>query len=131
MIPNRIAVAFVSGLLVVEERRLAEAYALAAQVPQLGNITVSGVGGDGEQNILLNQWIGKLRANGVTSVAVAVRDGAGEAVDGHHRDGRGRRVPADGLPIQVRVDTRRHGPVHVQGPCPGPDCRSPRRCFSS
>jgi len=43
MIPNRIVVAFVSGLLVVKERRLAEAYALAAQVPQLGNITVSGV----------------------------------------------------------------------------------------
>lgn len=127
MKPNRAFVMLASGLLVVDERRLADAYKLATQFHALDSIEVRGGGeaapGDGDgASIPFRQWVEQQRAHGVTSVAVTVQDGS-TTVAGDAGDAGGASWTmgfGEGLPILMRVDTRLHGAVCVQGTVPGP-----------
>ncbi|WP_137171940.1 hypothetical protein [Massilia sp. HP4] len=125
---KRFFVIFVPGLLVVEERRFDEACALLAQACALDQIEVQrgiGTAGTGRagESIALRQWIQEQRANGVTSVSVAVQAGSAGAGRGMEGGDRVRQMLtgfADGLPFQMRIDTAVGGSVHVQGTVPGP-----------
>lgn len=114
---NRLFVACVPGLLLVDESRLDEACTLVAQCCALDQIDVSGEG-----RLSFRQWIQEQRTKGVKSVTIAVEDGLADA--GHDAAG-GDRVQrmltgfARGLPIVARIDTTGDGPVYVQGTVPG------------
>lgn len=124
---NRFFILFASGLLVVDESRFDQACALLAQACALDQIQVQrGIdtagSGRAEDRLALLQWIQELRANGVTSVSVAVQDAAEAGHDTQDSD-RVRQMLtgfADGLPFLMRVDTAAAGPVHVQGRVPMP-----------
>ncbi|WP_306392739.1 hypothetical protein [Telluria beijingensis] len=143
---NRFFVAFVSGLLGVEEKRLADAYRLVAQHYEIetGSILrgVSAAVGDGGRDRLpLREWIDRQRERGVKSVSVriAVQDGSDDDQDDDQEDdwdddqdddwdGTGDEDPephmlagfAGGLPILMRVDTRSSHGVYIQGTVSGP-----------
>lgn len=124
MNPNRFFATFVSGLLVIDESRFDEAYALVAQLSALDQVEVQrGTGAGSEDKLALRQWILEQRAKEVLSVSIGVEDGS--VATGHDHAGWDRLRQmlagfADGLPILMRVDTAGEGAVLVQGTVPGP-----------
>lgn len=114
---NRIFVALLSGLLTIDEDQVDDAYGLIAQCHRPDRIDVVrriGAATLGEDNkIPFRQWVDEQRAQGVTSVRVAVQDHA-NTVAGGDRERQLDQGYAARLSILMQVDTTRHPPVFVQ-----------------
>ena len=132
MNPNRFFVAFVSGLLGVDEKCLEDAYQTAARHYEIDKYSVSGgvgaaVGDGGADRLPLQEWIDSQRARDVKSVSISVVAGSDDDQDGDWDDS-GNEEPeqhmlagfAGGLPILMRVDTRSSRKVYIQGTVSGP-----------
>lgn len=124
---DRIFVALLSGLLTIDEDQLADAYELAAQFHRLDKIVIerrTGAAAPGDEDTpAFRQWLEEQRENLVKSVCVAVQADPDDDPDGMVSVDWERPVPerfAAGLPILMRIDTRRHKTVYVQTEMTGP-----------